>query len=85
MSKYDIKITKTALKDINSLSPKLKRKLKEILFEVISDNPYLGKYLVGDLSPHYSYRLNIKDRILYLIDEKKKIVYIKRAKTHYGN
>lgn len=85
MSKYDIKTTKTALKDINSLSPKLKRKLKEILLEVISDNPYLGKKLVGDLSPHYSYRLNIKDRILYLIDEKKKIVYIKRAKTHYGN
>ncbi len=85
MSKYDIKITKTALKDINSLSPKLKRKLKEILLEVISDNPCLGKKLVGDLSPHYSYRLNIKDRILYLIDEKKKIVYIKRAKTHYGN
>lgn len=85
MSKYDIKITKTALKDINALSPKLKRKLKEILLEVISDNPYLGKKLVGDLSPHYSYRLNIKDRILYLIDEKKKIVYIKRAKTHYGN
>lgn len=85
MSKYDIKTTKTALKDINALSPKLKRKLKEILLEVISDNPYLGKKLVGDLSPHYSYRLNIKDRILYLIDEKKKIVYIKRAKTHYGN
>ena len=85
MSKYDIKTTKTAVKDINSLSPKLKKKLKEILVEVISENPYLGKKLVGDLSPHYSYRLNIKDRILYLIDEKKKIVYIKRAKTHYGN
>ncbi len=85
MSKYDIKITKTAVKDINSLSPKLKKKLKEILVEVISENPYLGKKLVGDLSPHYSYRLNIKDRILYLIDEKKKIVYIKRAKTHYEN
>jgi mRNA interferase RelE/StbE len=85
MSNYDIKITKTALKDINLLTPKLKRKLKNILIEIISDNPYLGKKLVGDLSPHYSYRLNIKDRILYLIDEKKKIVYIKRAKTHYGN
>ena len=85
MANYEIKITKTALKDINLLSPKLKEKLKSILIEIISDNPYIGKKLVGDLSPHYSYRLNIKDRILYLINEEKKIVYIKRAKTHYGN
>ena len=85
MANYEIKITKTALKDINLLSPKLKEKLKSILIEIISDNPYIGKKLVGDLSPHYSYRLNIKDRILYLINEEKKVVYIKRAKTHYGN
>lgn len=85
MANYEIKITKTALKDINLLSPKLKKKLKNILIEIISDNPYIGKKLVGDLSPHYSYRLNIKDRILYLINEEKKVVYIKRAKTHYGN
>ena len=85
MANYEIKITKTALKDLNLLSPKLKEKLKSILIEIISDNPYIGKKLVGDLSPHYSYRLNIKDRILYLIDEEKKVVYIKRAKTHYGN
>lgn len=85
MANYEIKITKTALKDINLLSPKLKKKLKNILIEIISDNPYIGKKLVGDLSPHYSYRLNIKDRILYLIDDEKKVVYIKRAKTHYGN
>lgn len=85
MANYEIKITKTALKDINLLSPKLKEKLKNILIEIISDNPYVGKKLGGDLSPHYSYRLNIKDRILYLINEEKKVVYIKRAKTHYGN
>lgn len=85
MANYEIKITKTALKDINLLSPKLKEKLKSILIEIISDNPYIGEKLVGDLSPHYSYRLNIKDRILYLIDEEKKVVYIKRAKTHFGN
>ena len=84
MSKYNIKITKTTRRDIKALSPILKKKLKSILEEIISDNPYLGKKLIGDLSPHYSYRLNIKDRILYLIDEEKKVVYIKRAKTHYG-
>lgn len=85
MPNYEIKTTKTALKDIDLLTLKLKMKLKNILIEIISDNPSLGKKLLGDLSPHYSYRLNIKDRILYLIDEKKKVVYIKRAKTHYVN
>jgi mRNA interferase RelE/StbE len=85
MVTYEIKITKTALKDINSLSPKLKKKLKNILIEIISDNPYIGKKLVGDLSLHYSYSLNIKDRILYSIDENNKVVYIKCVRTHYGN
>lgn len=85
MANYKIKITKTALKEINTFTPKLKQKLRSILVEIISDNPHLGKKLVGDLAPHYSYRINIKDRIVYLIDEQHKIVYIKRVKTHYGN
>ena len=50
MANYEIKITKTALKDLNLLSPKLKEKLKSILIEIISDNPYIGEKLVGDLS-----------------------------------
>jgi hypothetical protein len=29
--------------------------------------------------------LNRKDRIIYSIDEKHRIIYIKRAKTHYGD
>lgn len=81
---YDIRITKTAMKDIDKLTPKLKNKLKDILENVLSDDPYQGKKLLGDLDSNYSLRLNIKDRIVYSIDEKQNIVYIKRAKTHYG-
>jgi Txe/YoeB family toxin of toxin-antitoxin system len=81
---YIIKITHQAKKDIDKLAPKLKEKLKDVLIEVISQNPYEGKKLLGDLRGSYSYRLSYKDRIVYYIDENKKIVYIERARTHYG-
>ncbi len=85
MALYDIKITRLAVKDIKHLSPKLKNKLKNILTELICENPYIGKALVGELKGNYSYRLTLKDRIIYSVDENKKIVYIKRARTHYGD
>ena len=85
MHEYEIRITKQALKDIRKLPPKMKDKLKSILSEVLSKTPYEGKHLVGDLKGNFSLRLNIYDRIVYSIDEDNKIVYIKRAKTHYGD
>jgi Txe/YoeB family toxin of toxin-antitoxin system len=81
--KYEIKITKQAVKDIKTLTPKQKERLKNILTEILADDPYKGKKLLGQLSGNYSYRLNIKDRIVYSISEKEKVVYIKRARTHY--
>jgi len=83
--KYKIKITKQALKDLKTLSPKLKNKLQRILSEIISDEPLIGKKLLGELEGNYSYRLSIKDRIIYSIDKKNKTIYLKRARTHYGD
>jgi len=85
MERYEIRITKQALKDIGELSPKMKKKLKDILTEVLALTPHEGKKLMGDLEGNYSLRLNIKDRIVYSIDEDHKTVYVKRAKTHYGD
>ena len=84
MKEFEIKITNQALKDIQKLSPKLREKLKDILIELLSKNLFLGNPLLGDLKGNYSYRLTLKDRIIYSIDEDKKIIYIKRARTHYG-
>jgi mRNA-degrading endonuclease RelE of RelBE toxin-antitoxin system len=81
---YDIRITRRAEKDIGKLTPKLKRKLHEVLTEVIAQEPFQGKKLVGDLAGSYSYRLTYKDRIVYSIDARNKIVYVERAATHYG-
>ena len=85
MERYEIRITKQALKDIGELSPKMKKKLKDILTEVLTFTPHEGKKLLRDLEGNYSLRLNIKDRIVYSIDEDHKTVYVKRAKTHYGD
>ena len=84
-SGYEIRITHRAEKDIRKLSPKLKDKLCDILTEVIAKDPFQGKKLLGDLAGSYSYRLNYQDRIVYSIDSKKRMVYVERARTHYGD
>lgn len=83
--RYEILITRRAEKDIETLSPKLKKKLHEILAEVIAQNPFEGKKLVGDLAGSYSYRLTYQNRIVYSIDKERRIVYLERARTHYGD
>ncbi len=81
---YKILFTKQAVKDVKLLTDNEKKKLKAILTEIIASNPYQGKKLVGELKGNYAYRLTIKDRIIYSIDEKTKTVFIKRTRTHYG-
>jgi len=80
---FRIQITRRAQKDIATLNPKLKKKLREILINRIAVNPFDGKKLVGDLRGCWSVRLTLKDRIVYSIEEEKHIVYILRARTHY--
>ena len=81
---YKVRITHRAEKDIGKLTPKLRRKLYDILTEVIAQEPFRGRKLVGDLTGSYSYRLTYKDRIIYSIDTKSRIIYIERSATHYG-
>ena len=81
---YEIRITRRAEKDIGKLTPKLRRKLHEVLTAVIAQEPLQGKKLVGDLAGSYSHRLTYKDRIVYSIDTRNQIVYIERAATHCG-
>ena len=67
------------------MPPKLRRKLHEILLNMIAEDPYEGKRLLGDLAGSYSVRLNLKDRVVYSVDEARKTIYIERARTHYGD
>ena len=85
MSRWDVRFTKQARKDVEKLSPNLREKLRDILVEVLADDAYAGKRLLGDLEGSYSYRLTFKDRIVYSLDEKRRILYVEWARTHYGN
>ena len=83
--RYEIRITRQARKDVETLPPKLKAKLRAILLDVIAVSPRDGKKLMGDLAGSYSWRLTYKDRIVYSVDEDSRIVYVERARTHYGD
>ena len=82
--RWEIRFAKQARKDVDQLPPKLREKLRAILVEVLAVNPYEGKRLLGDLAGSYSYRLTHRDRIVYSLDQERRIVYIERAGTHYG-
>lgn len=82
---YAVRVTRQAEKDIARLTPKLRRKLKDILLNLVAVDPYQGKKFLGDLEGSYSVRLTLKDRVVYSIDEASKTVFVERARTHYGD
>jgi mRNA interferase RelE/StbE len=81
---WEVRFTKQAKKDVEKLSPKLREKLRDILVEVLAQDPYAGKRLLGDLEGSYSYGLTYRDRIVYSLDEEKRVLYVERARTHYA-
>lgn len=83
MRKYKLIFSKQAKKDIEKLTPKLKEKARQVCL-LLSENPYMGKPLLGDLKGYYSIRLTYKDRIVYSVNNDEVQVYILRFKTHYG-
>ena len=83
MAAFKVLLTGRAVKDLKKIPPKLKTKARDILLTVLAEEPFSGEKLVGDLKGNYSYELSYKDRIVYSIDKKEKIVYVKRVKGHY--
>ncbi len=83
--KYEIRFSRQAEKDIRKLTPKLKKKLMDVLRNQIAVDPTSGKALVGDLKGYYSVRLSYQDRIVYAVENDQLVVYVVRAKTHYGD
>ena len=84
MPEYEVRLTREAVKDLEKLPPKLKQKLREILETRIAEEPYAGKRLVGDLKGYCSVRLSYQDRVVYSLDEQRKVVFVHRCRTHCG-
>ena len=55
------------------------------LINILKKNPYEPPYekLSGDLKGYYSRRINIKHRLVYSVDEDKKIIQVVSVWSHY--
>ncbi len=91
MGKYTLEISSKARKELqmhyNSGNKVVIRKIEQIFLE-LSNTPYEGtgnpEALKYELSGYWSRRINIKDRIIYKVYEKRVIVLIVSAIGHYG-
>lgn len=84
---YTIRYHKKAEKDAKNLTAAgLDKKAKELI-AILAENPYQNppayEKLKGNLANKYSRRINVQHRLLYEVDEDKKLVSILRMWTHY--
>jgi Txe/YoeB family toxin of toxin-antitoxin system len=85
---YKIQFHKRVFKDREYIKniPFLYSKAKALL-KLLEHNPYeippSYEKLVGNLKGFYSRRLNTQHRLIYLVDDKTKIVRVVSIRTHY--
>lgn len=87
MVSWKVILSKTAVKDAKKLNKAGLRPQAEKLLNILKENPYQEypsyEKLVGNLDGCYSRRINIKHRLVYTIDDEKRIVHILRMWSHY--
>jgi Txe/YoeB family toxin of toxin-antitoxin system len=86
-SKYQIEVTKIGRKDLDKLFKSEYREKGIFLLNLISENPYQNpppfEHLNRELSGCISRRISIRHRLVYRVDEGKKIIKIVSAWAHY--
>ena len=76
---YKIVFYDKVIKDFKKIDKPWQKKILKVIKTKLVKNPFLGKKLVGDLSPFY--RLRVGDyRIIYDIADAKIIVTVVRVK-----
>lgn len=84
---WKLVFTKQAQKDAKKLVRTGLKQKAQILFEVITENPFQNpppyEKLIGDLAGAYSRRISIQHRLVYQVFQKKSVVKIIRLWTHY--
>lgn len=72
---YKLLIDDKVIKDLKQIDKLWQKKIIEVMKTKLVENPYLGKPLVGNLSPYY--RLRVADyRIVYEINEGEVVVIV---------
>ena len=86
MSKYDVRLTKQAEKDLTLLKAAGLSKKALSLVDILKNDPYQNpppyEKLIGDLTGCYSRRINIRHRLVYAMEPGNK-VRILRMWSHY--
>jgi toxin YoeB len=82
---WQVVLTKQAVKDAKKIAAAGLKGNAQKLIETLERNPYEPPYekLIGNLRGYYSRRINIQHRLVYEINEEKRIVKILRMWTHY--
>jgi len=84
---YQILLTKQAMKDRRLIAQAGLEVRAKALLAVLARDPFQSpppyEKLVGALAGFYSRRINIQHRLVYSIDQEKRIVKILRMWTHY--
>jgi len=84
---YENNHVKSHLADIKKSGSQRDIKRVEKIFKELQKHPYTGigspEALKYELSGCWSRQINKKDRIIYMVDEIEKIVFILSAKGHY--
>ena len=87
MARYEVVLTKQAIKDAKKiaaagLGPRVRK-----LLELIKKDPFAAyppyEKLLGDLTGFYSRRINIQHRLVYQVLPDEKIVKVLRMWSHY--
>jgi len=82
---WQVILTKQAVKDAKKIAASGLKENAQKLIETLERNPYEPPYekLIGNLRGYYSRRINIQHRLVYAIDEEKRIIKILKMWTHY--
>jgi mRNA interferase RelE/StbE len=76
---YKLFIDDKVVKDLRKIDKTWQTKIIANIKTILVKDPYLGKKLVGDLSPYYRYRVG-DYRVLYEIVESKVLIIVVKIK-----
>lgn len=76
---YKLLIDDKVKKDFRKIDNIWQRKILTAIKTKLVNNPYLGRKLVGDLSPYYRYRVG-DYRVLYEVMDTKLIIVVVKIK-----
>lgn len=76
MRKYTLLYSPEAKESIEAFPAKKLKRIAERVLLNISENPFLGKKLLGKLLGLYSARITRRYRVIYQIDTTKRMVWV---------